>query len=149
MAEHMSPFMLAGEHLVDFIDKILEAFQTGGRRDAEREPLTLDVARRIIWSEVRRTVQRLSENSDQWGGERCLWLRIEGKTADEILAVCAEMLDKVWAFRAYGPRGQSDTTVIYAVAQPVVGSEEARQILERLTTRGLSVRDFTLGVYPY
>lgn len=125
--------------LNDYIDRVLEAFQTGtGIRNGTAEPITLDIARRMIWGEVSRVVTALLERQES---ESALELRISGASTLEILVA----LNGNWQIRVLGPRREGDTSVVYASIAPVNSVAEARKIVSDLKAAGLEVRDLSLG----
>lgn len=140
------------EHLKQFIDQVLEAFQHGtGVLNNMPEPITHDVARRLIWAELQRVFGTL--DTSDWSSSY-LWARLAGKDGmPHILAV----LDRVpgvagVSFRAYGSRKPEDGDVVYACIQLVSRTEEqpdilgqARAVLEYLWKHDVSTRDVTLG----
>ena len=139
----------AGEYLVDFVDKVLEAFQAGtGIRDGAPEPITHDVARRLIWREVRRTFDALTDDAPM--PRRKLWLRISRAGADSA-AVVFKTLDatKNWHIKHLGPRGDDAVEyVFYAVGSPFE-IEEVHGVIEALENAGCEVRDFNYGAGIY
>lgn len=139
----------AGEHLVSFIDSVLEAFQTGsGIRNNAPEPITLDIARRLIWNEIRRTMQGLVEGSSATDLPR-LWMRLDGPDGPTILNALNKVNCVTWTVRCYGAREEGHTAVAYAVAEPVRNTVEAAAVLGTLCGTGIGVRDWTLGAYLY
>ena len=124
--------------LQDYVDKVLDAFQGGsGIRDGAPEPITLDIARRMIWDELRRVIFGLLE-----GKQACLLeMRISGGSTDEILAA---LLDVKAHLRVLGPRREGDLSVVYATV-PVNKTWEAYNIYRKLTQAGLHIRDLSVG----
>lgn len=108
------------EHLKAFIDHTLEAFQVGtGIRNSAPEPMTLDVARRLIWAELTRVFGTL--DAANWSGQY-LWARLQVPDADGLSKILAAIdtapnIGGV-SFRAYGSRSADidnpDPTVVYA-----------------------------------
>lgn len=146
----------ASDHLVGYIDSVLEAFQSGvGIRDAAAEPITIDIARRLIWSEVRRTIRNLV--GDVGNGVECatlaqqLWLRLDAADSSAILkAIQLVPAQYQWTLRCAGPRAAGHVAVTYAIASPVDSVAAAQVIIDTLTIGGgVGVRDWTLGSYPY
>jgi hypothetical protein len=117
--KELDPHAAAIEHLCGFIDLVLEAFHTGeGLMNNAPEPITIDIARRLIWSELRRVIGDLDGSG---GLSWCLWLRIQPppdidfKTILPVLEAAPNV--EHWQYRVFGPRKPGDSTVIYALAE--------------------------------
>lgn len=144
----------AGEHLVGYVDLVLEAFQSGvGIRNNAPEPITIDIARRLIWSEIRRTMRNLVEDLgsgvDVEQLAKQLWVRLDGPDGTAILNALNKIGGVTWSVRCYGGREEGHTAVAYAVAAPVRNAVDAAAMLQVLKDSGIGVRDWTLGAYPY
>jgi hypothetical protein len=139
------------EHLKSFIDQVLEAFQHGtGILNNMPEPITHDVARRIIWAELQRVFGGL--DTADWS-TNYLWMRLTGPGLSTILSALEKAPGVVSAsFRAYGARKPEDKDVAYACLQIAPCSEEkpdillqVRAVLEHLWKHDVTTRDVTLG----
>jgi hypothetical protein len=145
LSEKSNPHAAAVEHLGGYIDLVLEAFHTGeGLVNNAPEAITIDVARRLIWSELRRTIGGLEGAADlSW----CLWLRIQppaGITFKEILPILEDAPNvDCWHYRVYGPRHPGDPTVIYALAE--ASDYGILQYLWAHLPDGTTIRDIQLG----
>lgn len=144
----------AGEHLINYIDLVLEAFQSGtGIRNNAPEPITIDIARRLIWSEIRRTMRNLVEDLgsgvDAEQLSKQLWMRLDGPNSTAILNAVNKIGGVAWSVRCHGAREDGHLTVAYALAAPVRNAVDAAAVLQVLQDSGIGVRDWTLGAYPY
>lgn len=140
----------AGEYLTDCLDKVLEAFQAGvGISDARPDPITHDVARRLLWREIRRTLDGLVDDAPP--PEHKLWLRIScaGPDATRVVLACLAP-EKNWHVKHLGPRGDAcDEHVFYAVGSPFENIQEVHGFIDVLVAHGCTVRDFNYGAGVY
>lgn len=143
--EEQGPHAAAIEHLCGFIDLVLEAFHTGeGLMNNSPEPITIDVARRLIWSELRRVIGGLNDAEYLTS---CLWMRIQPPSDTDFRSVlpvleAAPNVDH-WHYRVFGPRKPGDSTVIYALAET-----DGKGVLPYLWINlpaGTTIRDIQLG----
>lgn len=145
MDDHRMPnAVAAAEYLVAYVDRVLEAFQVGtGMLNNAPEPITLDIARRLIWNEIRKTIFSL----DDGGVVNSLWLRLDCE-ADIALEVLDASNAVTWTIRCFGPRKPEDHTVCYAVGFPLDNLAQVRAILTRCKNAQIGVRDWTYGTFP-
>jgi len=143
-----SPHVVAGEYLVDAIDRILEAFQVGeGIMNNAPEPITLDIARRQIWRLVRETLRGLAEETGS--ASATVWLRAAIPQAaveaqDRLLTVLGD--SPGWCIRCYGPRREGEPTVFYITGMWDFGAMtpiRLRDLVRDLRGHGFEIRDFT------
>lgn len=143
------------EHLKGYIDLVLEAFHTGtGLVNSAPEPITIDIARRMIWAELTRVFGSL--DTANWS-RAYLWARLQTPEVDGIAKIVAALDGAPGAagvsFRAYGPRNEGDPTVVYACIYLAKTVEEvpaaplaaARSVLNHLWRQGITTRDVSLG----
>lgn len=137
-------YAAANEHLKQFIDQVLEAFQNGtGIINNAPEPITLDVARRIIWAELQHVFTTLDTAVD-WS--RFLWIRA---THEDGLPELVKVFDHTpgvegCSFRAFGARRPGDQTVVYACLH-LAKNAKASEVLDYVWKVGVATRDVVLG----
>jgi hypothetical protein len=153
-----SPIQQTAEYLCEYIDAVLGAFQVGaGILEGVDSPITHDIARRLIWKEVRYALERLEArpDGDEWEiGSQTLRIRVAGKDAGSILAAiraaaegCGCSRTTRCSARCIGARKEGDPTVVYATIAPVSTLDAAAVFLAELTKAelGCTVRDWAYG----
>jgi hypothetical protein len=137
--------VIAAEHLKDYITHVLEAFMPGrGTNFGADEPITLDVALRLIWAEVQRMIMQLDDGSEP---ATASYFRVDAPDM-EILTMALERQGVTWAtarFRA--ARKEGDRVVAYLTTLMNLDPILVAKIAAQLQAVGCNVRECSAGAY--
>jgi hypothetical protein len=138
--------VIVAEHLKDYITHVLEAFMPGrGTNFGADEPITLDVALRLIWAEVQRVIMQLDDDSKP---ATVSYFRVDAPDMKTLTEALEKPQGVIWGtarFRA--ARKEGDRAVVYLTTWMNLDPITVGKIAAQLQAAGCNVRDFSAGAY--
>jgi hypothetical protein len=95
------------EHLKGYVNLVIDAFHEGS--GLEGAPITLEMAKLLIWREV----QRVWSASDESTLGGCVWARVACSKPSGIVSFTEKLRSDIVSVRCLGARKENDDTVAY------------------------------------